>query len=103
AGTEVPPSSDAVMPTLEPFAKQWEAIERDLQVMLAQQKNLVGLATAVRSINSNNPAMVELAEQIQAARLAANAPAREISTLAQLVTFTQRLGRGANALLGSES
>jgi twitching motility protein PilJ len=103
AGVVVPPSSDAVMPTLEPLARDWETIDQDLAQVLGQQKNLVGLATAVRSINSNNPTLVELAEQIQAARLAANAPAREISSLAQLVTLTQRLGRGANALLGAES
>jgi twitching motility protein PilJ len=103
AGVVVPPSSDAVMPTLEPLARDWETIDKDLAQVLGQQKNLVGLATAVRSINSNNPTLVELAEQIQAARLAANAPAREISSLAQLVTLTQRLGRGANALLGAES
>jgi twitching motility protein PilJ len=102
-GISVPPTSDALMPTLEPLARDWERIERDLQLVLAQQKNLAGLATAVRSINSNNPTLVELAEQIQAARLAANAPAHEISALAQLVTLTQRLGRGENRLLGAES
>ncbi len=102
-GVQVPPSSDAVMPKVETLARDWEKVDRDLQQVLAQQKNLVGLATAVHSINSNNPTLVELAEQIQSARLAANAPAREISALAQLVTLTQRLGRGANTLLGAES
>ena len=103
AEVDVPPTPDAVMPTLEPLGQAWEAIDRDLQLVLGQQKNLLGLATAVGSINTSNPTLVELAEQVQAARLAANAPAREISSLAQLVTLTQRLGRGANALLGGES
>jgi twitching motility protein PilJ len=102
SGVTVPPTSDAVMPAVEPLAREWEAIDRDLQSVLGQQKNLLGLSTAVRSINANNPNLVELAEQIQAARLAAGAPAREISSLAQLVTLTQRLGRGANTLLGAE-
>jgi twitching motility protein PilJ len=103
AGVTVPASSDAVMPAVEPLAKEWEAIDKDLQAVLGQQKNLLGLATAVRSINSNNPALVELAEQMQATRLAANASSREISALGQLVILTQRLGRGANTLLGAES
>ena len=101
AGERLPPTSDAVMPSVEALTREWEKNERNLQLVLGQQKNLLGLATAVRSINSANPTL-ELAEQIQAARLAANAPAREISALAQLVTLTQRLGRGANTLLGAE-
>jgi twitching motility protein PilJ len=103
SGVSVPPSPDAVMPTLEPLARDWEAIDIDLKLVLGQQKNLLALATAVRSMNSSNPTLVELAEQIQAARLAGGAPAREISSLAQLVTLTQRLGRGANALLGADA
>jgi len=103
AGTALPPTSDAVMPVLDALNREWEKNERNLQLVIGQQKNLSGLATAVRSINSANPTLLELAEQIQAARLAANAPAREISALAQLVTLTQRLGRGANTLLGAES
>ena len=102
AGERLPPTSDAVMPSVEALTREWEKNERNLQLVLGQQKNLLGLATAVRSINSANPTLLELAEQIQAARLAANAPAREISALAQLVTLTQRLGRGANTLLGAE-
>ena len=103
AGVTVPPTSAAVRPSLGRLQGDWEKAERELQLVLAQQKNLVGLATAVRSMNSSNPTLIELAEQIQAARLAANAPAREISSLGQLVALSQRLGRGANALLGADT
>lgn len=103
AGVSVPPTPEKVRPALEQLQAGWGKAERDLERVLAQQKNLVGLATAVRSMNSSNPTLIELAEQIQAARLAANAPAREISSLGQLVGLSQRLGRGANALLGADT
>ena len=103
AGVTLPPTSEAVRPALSHLQGDWGKAERDLQLVLAQQKNLVGLATAVRSMNSSNPTLLDIAEQIQAARLAANAPAREISSLGQLVALSQRLGRGANALLGADT
>ncbi len=103
AGVSVPPTSDALMPTLEQLLGHWQPLDRYLQPVLSQQRNLIGLGTVVRSINSTNPTLVELTEEVQAARLAANAPAREVSALAQLVTLTQRLARGENRLLGAES
>lgn len=103
AGVTLPPTADSVRPALGHLQQDWAKAERDLQLILAQQKNLVGLATAVRSMNSSNPTLLDIAEQIQATRLAANAPAREISSLGQLVALSQRLGRGANALLGTDS
>ncbi len=103
SGVTVAPTSDRVMPTLEQLLKDWQQVDRSVQPVLLQQRNLVGLGTVVRSVNSSNPTLVELAEQVQAARLAAGAPAREVSALAQLVTLTQRLARGENRLLGAES
>jgi twitching motility protein PilJ len=103
AGTVLPPTSDALMPTLEKLAGEWERTNRDLQIVLAQQKSLIGLAAAVRSINSASQVLPEPAEQLQTARPASNAPVRENPALAQLVTLAQRLERGANALLGAES
>ncbi len=103
AGVSLPPTAAVARQALSHLQGDWEKADRELQLVLAQQKNLVGLATAVRSMNSSNPTLIELAEQIQTARLAANAPAREISSLGQLVALSQRLGRGANALLGADT
>jgi twitching motility protein PilJ len=102
-GMTVPPTSEAVRPALRQVQEDWGKAERDLQLVQGQQKNLVGLATAVRSMSSSNPTLVELAEQLQTARVAANAPAKEVSMLGQLVALSLRLGRGANALLGADT
>src|SRR5712691_11141676 len=98
----LPPTSAAVRPTLEALTKEWEKTDQSVQLVLAQSKNLIGLGTAVRSINSNNPALLDLAEQIQALKLQAQAPAREISLSGQLVMLTQRLAKNANAMLGAD-
>lgn len=98
-GMTVPPTSEAVRPALLSVQEDWGKAERDLQLVQGQQKNLVGLATAVRSMNSSNPTLVELAEQLQTVRVAASGAAKEVSQIGQLVALSQRLGRGANALL----
>ena len=99
----VPPSSDAVQPVLDVLKSGWEQTDRNVEQVLAQQRNLVGLGALVRSINSSNPALLELAEQVQAAKVAAKAPPREIAASARMVTLTQRLAKNANALLGGEA
>ena len=68
----------------------------------AQQKNLVALGNAVKAINDNNPVLLDLAEQVSALKLQAQAGSREISLAGQLVMLTQRMAKNANALLASD-
>jgi twitching motility protein PilJ len=98
----LPPTSDMVKPQLDALTKEWEKTDRSTQLVLAQSKNLIGLANAVRLINNNNPVLLDLAEQIQALKLQSQAPAREVSLSGQLVMLTQRLARNANAMLGAD-
>jgi twitching motility protein PilJ len=98
----LPPTSDTVKPQLDALTKEWEKTDRSAQLVLAQSKNLIGLASAVRLINTNNPLLLDLAEQVQALKLQSQAPAREVSLSGQLVMLTQRLARNANAMLGAD-
>src|SRR6266700_3631069 len=98
----LPPSSDTVKPYLDALTKEWDKTDRSAQLVLAQSKNLIGLGTSVRQINSNNPVLLDLAEQIQALKLQSQAPAREVSLSEQLVMLTQRLAKNANAMLGAD-
>ncbi|HZT63117.1 MAG TPA: methyl-accepting chemotaxis protein [Burkholderiales bacterium] len=102
ADVELPPTSDTVKPQLNAITKEWEKTDKSVQLVLAQSKNLIGLASAVRQINANNPLLLDLAEQIQALKLQSQAPAREVSLSGQLVMLTQRLARNANAMLGAD-
>jgi twitching motility protein PilJ len=98
----LPPTSDTVRPQLDALTKEWEKTDRSAQLVLKEAKNLIGLASAVRLINANNPVLLDLAEQIQALKLQSQAPARELSLSGQLVMLTQRLARNANAMLGAD-
>ncbi|HEX4798407.1 MAG TPA: type IV pili methyl-accepting chemotaxis transducer N-terminal domain-containing protein, partial [Burkholderiales bacterium] len=98
----LPPSSDAVKPHLNALTKEWDKTDKSVQLVLTQSKNLIGLGTSVRQINSNNPVLLDLAEQIQALKLQSQAPAREVSLSGQLVMLTQRLAKNANAMLGAD-
>jgi twitching motility protein PilJ len=102
AGDALPPTSDTVKPQLDALTKEWEKTDRSVQLVLKESKNLIGLATAVRLINANNPVLLDLAEQIQALKLQSQAPTREVSLSGQLVMLTQRLARNANAMLGAD-
>jgi len=99
---DLPRTSEAVRPQLDALTKEWEKTDRSAQLVLAQSKNLIGLAAAVRAINNNNPVLLDLAEQVQALKLQSQAPAREVSLSGQLVMLTQRLARNANAMLGAD-
>jgi twitching motility protein PilJ len=98
----LPPTSETVKPQLDALSKEWDKTDKSVQLVLTQSKNLIGLATAVRQINANNPLLLDLAEQIQALKLQSQAPAREVSLSGQLVMLTQRLARNANAMLGAD-
>ena len=101
-GTTLPPTSDRVMPSLELLAKEWDKTDRNVALVLAQQKNLIGLGSAVRSINTNNSRLLELTEAVQQLKLQTGAGGREISQTGQMVMLTQRMAKNANTLLGAD-
>ncbi|MDB5805151.1 MAG: pilJ [Betaproteobacteria bacterium] len=95
------PSS--VQPLLNGVKTEWEKTLKNSTVVIDQEKNLLLLGNSIRAINANNPQLLELAEQISALKLQANAGPRELSVAGQLVMLTQRMAKNANALLAGES
>ncbi len=95
----VPPSPDSTQPALQALALEWEKTEKNTATVLEQEKNLQQLGGSVAAINSKNPQLLELAEQVAALKLQTSASAREIAAANQLVMLTQRLAKNANALL----
>jgi len=103
SGDAVPASPDRVLPTLESLQKEWDKTDRNVGVLLREQKNLIGLGAAVAQVNGANPQLLDLAEQVQALKLQSGAGPREVSAAGQLVMLTQRLAKNANALLVGET
>jgi twitching motility protein PilJ len=101
-GTDVPASAESVRPVLDKVAQAWQKTDKNLALVLGQQKSLVQLGNSVKAINSNNPVLLDLAEQVSALKLQGQSGSREISLAGQLVMLTQRMAKNANALLASD-
>ena len=100
---DVPPSPDTTQPALQALTQEWEKTEQTTATVLEQAKNLQQLGKSVSIINTKNPLLLELAEQVAALKLQTGASAREIAAANQLVMLTQRLAKNANSLLVADA
>ena len=76
--------------------------EKNAATVLAQQKILTQVGSALRTINRQSSDLLEVAETVSSLKLQQNAPATEISASGQLVMLTQRIGKSANEFLTME-
>jgi twitching motility protein PilJ len=102
AGTSLPPTPDAARPALEALDKEWKKTERNAQLVIGEQVNLVALGNAVRSINASNPTLLELADEISAMSVQTGGSLRQNAITSQLVMLTQRMAKNANTMLASD-
>src|SRR5258705_160461 len=70
--------------------------------VVGKERNLVALGAAVRTINDNNPALLELADEISALSVQSGGSARQNAITAHLVMLTQRMAKNANAMLAGD-
>ena len=98
-GTSVPGGSSAVTEELAAVTELWQKTDKDAGNLIEQEKNLASLGKAVNTINTKNPQLLELSEQVAALKLQGGASAREIAVANQVVMLTQRIAKNANALL----
>lgn len=98
-GTSVPASPTAVQTQLESLTKVWAETDKDAITVIGQENNLIALGKSVAIIDTENPVVLELAEQVAALKLQAGAGSREIASANQLVMLTQRIAKNASALL----
>jgi twitching motility protein PilJ len=76
--------------------------EKNATVVLSQQKILMQVGDALRSINRQSSDLLEIAETVSSLKLQQGAPAAELSASGQLVMLTQRIGKSANEFLTME-
>lgn len=79
-----------------------ERADKNAAAVLAQQKILTQIGSALRLINRQSSDLLEIAETISSLKLQQNAPSVEISAVGQLVMLTQRIGKSSNEFLTSE-
>jgi twitching motility protein PilJ len=101
-GATVPPTAGEPLGVLEKVRKLWEPARTHAETVVNNHKNLADMAGAVKAINTRNPDLLDLSEQLVALKLQTNANPREISMAGQLVMLTQRISKNANALLAAD-
>src|SRR5438552_577203 len=102
SGVTLPPTPERVRPLLGTLEAQWHKTERNAGLVIAEERNLVALGAAVRAINDNNPALLELADEIAALSVQSGSSARQNAITAHLVMLTQRMAKNANAMLAGD-
>jgi len=102
SGLDVPASPQGVRPALDGLDKEWRKTEKNASLVIGEEKNLVALGEAVRQINANNPALLELADEISALSVQLGGSVRQNAITAQLVMLTQRMAKNANTMLAGD-
>jgi twitching motility protein PilJ len=101
-GVSLPPSSASAKPALDKLDAEWKKTERNASIVIQEERNLVSLGEAVRSINANNPTLLELADEISALSVQSGGSARQNAVAGQLVMLTQRMAKNANTMLAGD-
>jgi twitching motility protein PilJ len=102
SGLDLPASPQGVRPALDALDKEWKKTEKNANLVIGEEKNLVALGEAVRQINANNPALLELADEISALSVQLGGSVRQNAITAQLVMLTQRMAKNANTMLAGD-
>jgi len=96
------PLPAALAPALEKVLPMVERAEKKSAVVLAQQKVLTQVGSALRAINRQSADLLDIAEVISSLKLQQNAAAADVAAAGQLVMLTQRIGKSSNELLTTE-
>ena len=98
----LPSSPEVVRPALDTLDNEWKKTERNAGLVITEERNLVALGEAVRSINANNPMLLELADEIAGLSVQSGGSVRQNAVAAQLVMLTQRMAKNANTMLAGD-
>jgi twitching motility protein PilJ len=92
----------AYRPDLEKVMPLIERADKGAKAVMAQQKILTQIGTALRLINRQSADLLEITKTISSMKLQQNAPSSEISAVGELSTLTQRIGKSSNEFLTSD-
>jgi twitching motility protein PilJ len=101
-GVSLPATPDAVRPALDALNAEWSKTERNAGLVLDEERNLVALGSAVRSINNTNQSLQEITDEISAISVQTGGSARQNAITSQLMMLTQRMAKNANTMLAED-
>ncbi len=99
---DVPATSGSAKAALDTIQAQWDKINPQVALILAQQKTLVSLNQSVKRINALSLDLQEVSEQLANQLADGGVGVREVSRANRLVMLSQRLPKNANLLLSSD-
>jgi len=98
-GVSLPATSGDARPVLDQLDAEWRKNEKNALLVIAEEKNLIGLGSAVRLMNERNPALQELADEVAALSVQSGGSARQNAIASQLMMLVQRMAKNANTML----
>ncbi len=101
-GHALPRADDALAARLASLRHAWQRSDQSAAQLLALEKQLTGFRGTLQKLNTMNPVLLELAEQVATLQAQSGARPREIAAAGQLLMLTQRLGKSANEFLTPE-
>lgn len=90
------PVKEAYQDDVQALLKQADATEKNAKAVLGQEDVLIKVATALRDVNEQSGALLDLSETVASLLLQANATRSEIEAVSQMAMLTQRIGKSAN-------
>ncbi|MFN5100314.1 MAG: type IV pili methyl-accepting chemotaxis transducer N-terminal domain-containing protein, partial [Burkholderiaceae bacterium] len=98
-GHVLPKADDALVVRIEAIRSAWQRSSLASAQLLTLEKQLTGFRSTLQKLNTLNPVLLELSEQVATLLAQSGASPREIAAVGQLVMLTQRLGKSANEFL----
>lgn len=98
-GTSVSASSSDMLSFVKTTQTDWDSSNKAADNILRLKKQLTGFGATLQKLDSLNPGLLELTEQVSTLKQQSNAGQREISAAGQMMMLTQRLGKSANEFL----
>ena len=101
-GPAVAAAPAGAQPLLVAMMPLVDRAEKNANAIVAQQKTLIEVGRAIKTINTQSGEWLEAAETVSAMKLQQGASPAELVQTGRLVMLTQRIGRSANEFLTLE-
>ena len=101
-GQAVNAAPSGAQATVQELAALWQKTSERANQLIAQEKNLLALNSAVAAINAQDAELVEHAEHLVQFKQQTG-PVRDVALAAGALALTQRIAKNANALLVADT
>lgn len=92
----------AAQQAVEPLLPLIGSADKNVAIVLSQQKALTEVGQSLRAINKQSGELLDLTETVSALKLQQGASAAELATLGQLAALSQRIGKSASEFVTLE-